>query len=110
MREFGAAVAVGVLVVTSGCGGGGGSRPSQDDLSRALRSGGQSSILGPDADKVSKQGADCLAKVLVGSKISDRALQAIVDGDRNYRASRADIAAATALKAKIVACLPAGIS
>ena len=109
MREFGAAVAISVLLLASGCGGNG-DRPSQDDLSQALRKGGQSSILGPDADKVSKPGADCIAKVLVHSKISDRALQAIADGDKTYRASQSDVRAAGALKDKIVACLPVGLS
>lgn len=109
MRECGAAVAISLLLATSACGGGG-DRPSQGDLSQALRKGGQSSILGPDADKVSKQGADCIARVLERSKISDRALKAIVDGDKTYRASQSDVAAATAVKDKIVACLPAGLS
>jgi hypothetical protein len=108
-RRFGAALATCALVVTSACGGGS-SRPSADELSKALRKGGQDSVLGADAGKVSKKGADCIARVLVDSRISDRALQAILDANASYLPSKADAAAAAGLRAKIVNCLPAGLS
>ncbi|RNL79501.1 hypothetical protein [Nocardioides marmorisolisilvae] len=108
MRRFGAALAISVLLVTSACGGGG-SRPSQDEVSQALQKGGDNSILGDSGSKVSKKAADCVAKVLVDSRISDRALQAIVDGKRNYSPSKADQTAAVGVANKIVKCLPAGL-
>ena len=107
MRTFGAALAVGVLVATSACSGG--SRPSQGDVSSALQKGGDNSVLGGSGAKVSKKAADCIAKVLVESKISDRALKAIIDGKKDYKASKQDQTAAVAVSSKIVQCLPAGL-
>ena len=108
VRKFGAALALGVLLATSACGGGG-SRPSQDELSKALQKGGDHSVLGATGTNVSKKSADCIAKVLVDSRISDRALKAIVDGTKSYSPSRADQTAAVGIASKIVKCLPAGL-
>ena len=108
MRRFGAALAVSVLLATSACGGGG-SRPSQDELSQALQKGGDGSILGNGDTKVSKKAADCVAKVLEDSRISDRALKAIVDGTKSFSPSKADQTAAVGVANKIVKCLPAGL-
>ena len=107
MRKIGAALAVGVLLATAACGGS--SRPSKDDLSQALRKGGENSILGASSGNVPKSAADCLAKVLVGSRISDRALQAIVDGNKNYKPTTRDATAAGAVRSEIVECLPSGL-
>jgi len=108
MRKFGAALAISVLLVTSACGGGG-SRPSESEVSKALQKGGDGSILGDDASKVSKKAADCVAKILVDSKISDRALKAIVDGNKTYQPSKADTAAGVAVSSKIVKCISGGL-
>ena len=106
MRKFGAALAISALLVTSGCGGSG-SRPSEDELSKALRKGGDSAILPGDV-KVSKKAADCVAKALVDSRISDRALKAIVEGNKNYQPTKADTNASIAVGPKILKCLPEG--
>ena len=107
MRRFGAGIAISVLLVTSACGGG--SRPSQGELSKALQKGATSKVLGGSGITVSKKAADCIAKLLVDSKVSNRALQAIVDGSKTYRPSKADTVAATQVAPKIVKCLPAGL-
>jgi hypothetical protein len=109
LRGLGAALTLtlGLLLVTSACSGT--SRPSQSDVSQALQKGADNSVLGSRASTVSKKAADCIAKVLVGSNISDRALQAIVDGTKNYRPTKQDEAAAVGISSKIVKCLPAGL-
>lgn len=104
MRKFGATLAISALLVTTACGGGG-SRPSEKELSASLRKGGDESYLPGDA-KVSKEAADCVAKVLVESRISDRALKAIIERKKNYQPSKADTAASIAVSPKIVKCLP----
>ena len=109
MRKFGAALAISALLVTSACGGGGGSRPSESELSKALQKGSEGSVLGNGAGKVSKKAADCVAKVLVDSRISDKALKAIVDGDKTYQPSKADTSAGVAVSSKIVKCISSGI-
>ncbi|MFL6023235.1 MAG: hypothetical protein ACJ72O_07840 [Marmoricola sp.] len=108
MRKFGAVVALSVLLATTACGGGG-SRPSQDDLAQALTKGGKGSFLGEDGSKVSTKAADCIAKLLEESNISDRALKAIIEANKTYIPSRRDEIAAVALRTKIVKCLPAGL-
>lgn len=109
MRECGAALVTGAVLAASACGGGG-SRPSEAELSRALQKGAEGSILGEGASKVSKEAADCVAKVLVGSGISDRALTALVEGRKSYTPTKADTAAAVKVSSKVVACLPAGLN
>src|SRR5690242_18943228 len=108
MRRFDAELTVSVLLAISACGGGG-SRPYQDELSHALQKSGEGSILGYGDTKVSKKAADCVAKVLEESRISDRALKAIVDGRKSYSPSKADQTAAVGVANKIVKCLPAGL-
>jgi hypothetical protein len=107
MQKLGVALVTGVLLVTTACSSGG-TRPTQDELSTALQKGG-GSVPGIDSGKVSKKAADCVAKVLVGSRISDRALKAIIDGTKTYQPSTADQSAAIAVGSKIVKCLPAGL-
>lgn len=107
MRKLGAALAVGVLLVATACGSGGGDdRPSVGDVSKALRKAGDGSLLGTAASKLDEKAADCVAKVLVDSEISDEGLQAIIDGDADYKASEADEAAVASIASKMVGCVP----
>jgi hypothetical protein len=106
IRTLGAALVTGVLLATTACGGSG-TRPSAGELSKALQKGG-SSLVGSDTTG-NKKAADCLAKVLVESRISDRALKAIVEGNKTYQPSKADLSAGIAIRTKIVKCLPAGL-
>ncbi|MCW2857322.1 MAG: hypothetical protein JWR52_2937 [Marmoricola sp.] len=102
MRRFGAALAISMLLVASGCGGSS-SRPSADDISKALRKG--DSVLGAASSKLSKKSADCVGRVFVASKLSDKALEAIVSANKAYKPSTADTAAINGLETKIVACI-----
>jgi hypothetical protein len=108
MRKYGAALVLGVLLVTSACSSG--SRASEGEVSHALQKGGtKGGILGDSGADVTKKAADCIAKVLVASDISNRALQAIVDGSKTYKPTQADTLAATKVAPKIVKCLPSGL-
>jgi hypothetical protein len=92
-KNLGAALAAAVLLATAACGGGGGaasSRPSEDEISKALQKGVNSTA---GAQKLTKKQADCAAKVFEKSKISDKALKAIVSGDKKFKESKADDAA-----------------
>jgi len=76
--------------ILTACGGGG--RPSADDLAKALKDhdnsvAAQFTEAFPDA---SAGTLDCIAKVLHDSKVSDDALQAIVDGDDDFKGSDKD--------------------
>lgn len=108
MRKFGAALAMGVLLIASGCGGGS-DRPTENEVSKALQKGGDDSILGAAGSKLDNKAADCIAKALVDSKISDEALQALVDGDKKYKGSKADASAASAVSSKMVKCISAQV-
>jgi hypothetical protein len=85
-------VALSLLALLAACGGGGGGRPSAGDLAKALNDhdnkvGAQftEAFQNPDADTI-----DCIAKVLHESKVSDDALQAIVDANEDYKGSDKD--------------------
>ncbi len=104
MRRFGAVLATGVLLAVAGCGGGSSDRPSADEVSAALQKTGEGAIL-PTTTKIDEKQADCIAKLLVGSKLSDRALKALVKGDKTYSPSKADTSAAAAISSKLVSCV-----
>jgi hypothetical protein len=107
MRRFGALLAMSVLLVATGCGGSG--RPSVNEVSKALQKGGKDSILGAASSKIGDKAANCVAQTLVDSKLSDEALQAIVDGEKNFKPTKADTTAASAVSAKMVKCVSTGL-
>ncbi|MCW2786578.1 MAG: hypothetical protein JWP74_3095 [Marmoricola sp.] len=113
MRKFGAALAISVLLVTAGCGGssggGGSSRPSASDISKALRQGGDRSVLGASASKLSKKSADCVGKALTDSKVSDKALKALVKGDKTFKPSTSDTKAITTIESAVIKCVSADV-
>jgi hypothetical protein len=81
-----------VLAFASGCGGsdGGGGRPSVSEISKSIQGG----TLGTDvSDKV----ATCVAKAFHDSDLSDEALRAIVDNDKDYKGSKADTKALSSI-------------
>ncbi len=90
-----------MLVVLSACGGGG-DRPSQDDIADAL---GKNSDFGQLTDGASKDAIDCFAKVLHDSDLSDKALQALVDGDEDFDASKDDEKAVTDITDELGKCV-----
>ena len=76
-----------LLAVLTACGGGGG-RPSQDDIAKALKdSDNPASAM---ATAASDKQIDCIAKALHDSDLSDDALQALVDGDEDYKGDKDD--------------------
>jgi hypothetical protein len=80
------------LTLLTGCGGGGGGRPSVEDISSTLQ--GADNELGMELDE---EQADCFAKVFHDSDLSDDALQALVDKDDDYDPSEEDTKALTAI-------------
>lgn len=104
MRSFGAALAAGALLFATACGGGDDGRPSSDEISQALQKGTSAEDLGLAQD-LPDDAADCIADVLVDSKLSDRALRSIVDQDEDYKLSEKDEAALTPMVERLTTCL-----
>ncbi len=88
MKRALTSVAGAALVVSfaTACGGGGGSRPSVDEISSGIKKNMGDSFGGKMSDKL----ADCLAKEFHDSDLSNGALNAIADGDKDYKASKKD--------------------
>lgn len=82
-KTLAATAAVSMLVFTAACGGGG--RPSADEIADAIKDDDSFS----SADATDEQ-VDCVAKAYHDSDLSDEALQALVDGDEDYDASKED--------------------
>lgn len=103
-RLLTAAVGAALLVTTAGCGGGG--RPSPDEISAALQ---HEARTGNDAlvkDSIDQKAADCMARVLYRSDLSDAALRAVVDGRKNFDASTSDQKAMRKVAPDFVSCIP----
>lgn len=80
-KTLSAAIVAAALTLTAACGGSdGGSRPSADEISKALSD--KDSVLGT---AVPKKAADCMAKVFEESKLSDKTLKALISGDKKYK-------------------------
>jgi len=91
-----------LLAVLTACGGGGG-RPSQDDIAKALKdSDNPASAM---ATAASDEQIDCIAKALHDSDLSDDALQAIVDGDEDYKGGKEDDKALEGMATDVAKCI-----
>ena len=79
-----------LLAVLTACGGGG--RPSEDDIAKALKDKDNPAGRGVRRDPAGRATTiiDCIAKALHDSDLSDDALQAIVDGDEDFKGSKGD--------------------
>lgn len=107
MRGTGAALAFGVLLTVSGCGGEASpaptavsARPSVDAIVAALLE------VGDDAEtSYTPQEADCIARILVASDLSDDALQGVAEGVPGFEQSEADKSAYRKLVPEISGCL-----
>jgi hypothetical protein len=86
------AAGMAALVLLTGCGGGGGGRPSVDDISSTLQDADN-----PLGVSIDKKQADCVAQAFHDSDISDEALQAMVDQDEDYKPSDEDTKALTSM-------------
>jgi hypothetical protein len=78
-----------LLAVLTACGGGGG-RPSADDIASALKDKDNAAGKEFGASGFTDEQIDCVAKAFHDSDLSDEALQAIVDGDEDFEASNED--------------------
>src|SRR5688500_19628692 len=97
-RKLGIALAA-TVVLLAGCGGGGG-RPSVDEISTVLSEGSE---IGGEDFSIPEEQADCVAKAFHESDLSDDALNAMVDKDEDYEASDADEKALTEISTEKVA-------
>ena len=102
-RKLGVALAA-TVVLLAGCGGGGGGRPSVDEISKVMTDGGE--FAGQDFS-FPKEQADCIAKLFHESDLSDDALNAMVEKDEDYKASKEDeeVAASFATNEDFAACV-----
>ncbi|MDQ3155768.1 MAG: hypothetical protein M3Q98_03450 [Actinomycetota bacterium] len=93
MKKTGFTLIALALAFTTACGS---DRPSQDEVSKSLTS--KSSVM-PTA--MPKKQADCVAKVLVKSELSDKTLKALVAKDEKYKGTKKDQKVLTGLGTKI---------
>lgn len=98
-RKLGIALAA-TVVLLAGCGGGGDGRPSVEEISNVLSEGGE---IGGEDFSIPEEQADCVAKAFHESKLSDDALNAMVEKDEDYEASEADEKALTEISTETVA-------
>lgn len=91
------------LAFTTACGGGDSNsdRPSRSEISKSLA--GTTALLPEPLDK--KQ-ADCVAKLLEESKLSDKALTALVEQDTKYKGTKKDVETLGALGTKMQSDCP----
>lgn len=92
-----------MTLALAACGGGSG-RPSADDISGSLQHGKAADTIGASG-KLTSAVADCMGKVLHDSKLSDKTLNALVDGDDDYKGSKDDTSELSALTPKMGECV-----
>ncbi len=90
-----------MLVVLAACGGGG--RPSTDQIADAMKD--KDNPLSATASGATDEQIDCIAEALHDSDLSDEALQALVDGDEDYKADSDDEKAAEEAFGDIAKCI-----
>jgi hypothetical protein len=118
MRRFGAALAISVLLVTSGCGGsdksgdGSSSKSSADQGTRPTSDQIVASLMSVDPKVMSLKKlpydtaqARCVAGILLGSKLSNKGLRAVASDITHYNPTGADGVVAGKIGPKISACL-----
>ena len=93
-----------LMVVLTACGGGGG-RPSADDIAKALKDKSNPAGAAFGSSGAASDAIDCIAKVLHDSDLSDEALQALVDGKANYSANKDDAAAISKMTPEFAKCV-----
>jgi hypothetical protein len=98
-KTMSAAFIVAALALTSACGGDDGGRPTKADIKTSITS--EDSVFG---SAIPEEAADCVAGALVDSDISDKTLNAIVEGDEDYKGSDDDKDALSDLTSKITKC------
>jgi hypothetical protein len=84
-------IAFALLLAVSACGGG--ERPTTGEVAAALKDKDNdvaAQLTSAFGELLDDDTVDCIAKVLHDSPVSDDALQAIVDGDTDYKGSDKD--------------------
>lgn len=94
MKKTGLALIALALAFTTACGGN--DRPTQGEVSKSLTN--KSSVL-PTA--LPKKQADCVAKVLEESELSDKTLEALVAQDKGYKGTTEENKILSGLSPKI---------
>ena len=89
-----------VALSLTACGGGGDDRPSKAEVKKSLTS--KDSVFGAT---IPESAADCVAGVLVDSKLSDKTLNAIVKGDKGYDGTKEDQKALSSLTSEFGKCV-----
>lgn len=97
-KSLTAALIVATLSLTA-CGGGGVDRPSKAEVKKSLTS--KDSVFG---STIPAEAADCVAGVLVDSDLSDETLNAMVEGDKDYKGSDDDKKALAGLTTEFGKC------
>lgn len=100
-KTLSAALVVAALTLTSACGGGGGDRPSTDDVAAQIKKSANGAI-------TDKQ-ADCAAKAIVDSDLSDEAVKAVAAGDTKYKPSAQDTKAQGDIATSIGKCVTGAV-
>ncbi len=77
-----------LLAVLTACGGGGGGRPSEGDIAKALKDDDNPVGQQFGASDIDDAAIDCIAKAFHDSDLSDDTLQALVDGDEDYEGDK----------------------
>lgn len=99
-KSMSALFIVAALALTSACGGDdGGDRPTKAEVKKSITS--KDSVLGTIPDEA----ADCVAGLLVDSKVSDGALTAILEKDEDYKATKKDESALKGLQTDLGKCV-----
>lgn len=96
-KTLSAAFVVATLTLTSACGGGGGDRPSQDKISAQLKKSTNGAVTGKQAD--------CAAKAILDSDLSDDAVKAVAEGDTKYKPNDQDKKAQADVSKQIGKCI-----
>ena len=96
-KTLSAAFVVAALTLTSACGGGGGDRPSQDKVAAQLKKSTNGAITGKQAD--------CAAKAIVDSDLSDAAVKAVAENDTKYKPNDQDTKAQGDISKEISKCI-----
>jgi hypothetical protein len=95
-----------LLAVLTACGGGGG-RPSTDDIAKALKDEGNPAGAAFGSGGAADDAIDCIAKVLHDSDLSDDALQSLVDGDEGFETNKDDEEAIAKMTPEFAKCVTA---
>lgn len=96
-----------LTVALTACGGGGG-RPSTADIEQGLKDNGQE--MGVDMSAAGDDVLKCVAKALHDSDLSDDALKAMVDGDKEFEGNEDDTKALADAQGDMTKCATDAVS